>query len=83
MVWYYIHNNGKGIDNNLAIGLNAFLNTKTLDSYIRRFSGHTQINASDILSLPMPNANMLVILGKKIYNNEISEIEIEKLIFEG
>lgn len=79
----YIHNNGKGIDSNLAIGLNAFLNTKTLDSYIRRFNGHTQINASDILSLPMPSLKTLVNIGKKIYNNDISEIEIENLIFKG
>lgn len=79
----YIHSNGKGIDSNLALGLNAFLNTKTLDNYIRRFSGHTQINASDILSLPMPSLKTLVNIGKKIYNNNISEEEIENLIFKG
>ncbi len=77
----YIHNDGKGIDTHLAIGLNAFLNTNVLDNFIRRFSGHTQINASDILSLPMPNSKTLVNLGKTIYNGNISEKEIENLIF--
>lgn len=79
----YIHDNGKGIGLFLAIGLNAFLNTKTLDSYIRRFSGHTQINASDILSLPMPALKTLVDIGENIYNNNIAESEIEELIFKG
>lgn len=77
----YIHNKGSGIEKDLVIGLNAYLNSKTLDNYIRRFSGHTQINASDILSLPMPNYETLINLGKEIIINKINEEEIEKLIF--
>ena len=32
----YIHCDNQGIERNLIIGLNAFLNTKILDNYIRR-----------------------------------------------
>ncbi len=79
----YIHCDNQGIERNLIIGLNAFLNTKILDNYIRRFNGHTQINASDILSLHMPDYETLINIGKQIERNKISENEIEKLIFKG
>ena len=79
----YIHKNGKGLDKDLAIGLNAFLNTKILDNYIRRFNGHTQINASDILSLPMPSYETLISVGEEVQKENINNMQIEKLIFKG
>lgn len=61
----YIHKDSYGLDENLIYGLNAYLNLEIVDKYIRRFSGHTQINASDINSLPMPNIETLKKLGKR------------------
>lgn len=39
----------------VCLSLTAYLSTKTVDLYIRRFSGHTQINAADLNSLPIPS----------------------------
>ena len=39
----------------VCVALCAYLSTQTVDSYIRRFSGHTQINAADLNSLPVPS----------------------------
>lgn len=76
----YIHMDGEGISNyNLLLGLNAYLNLGILDKYIRRFSGHTQINASDIISLPMPNKKTLIKIGKLIKNSNNNNLE--KLFF--
>lgn len=79
----YIHKEKKGFSIELAIGLNAYLNSETLDKYIRRFNGHTQINASDIISLPMPKSDILINIGKVIIKNKLSNDKIEELLFKG
>ena len=38
----------------LAVGLAAFLNSSDMEKYIRIVNGSTQINASELLALPMP-----------------------------
>ena len=77
----YIHNNGKGLELQLALGLNAFLNSEILDIHIRRFNGHTQINASDIISLPMPSYETLYNVGKLILENKIEKDKIQELLY--
>lgn len=79
----YIHKNGKGLELELVLGLNAFLNSKVLDRHIRRFNGHTQINASDIISLPMPAYDTLLKVGKLILKDNIEKDRIESLLYKG
>lgn len=55
----YIHRDGRGIPRGLAIGLAAFLNSSIADRYFRQFSGHTQVNATDLRRLPYPSAEQL------------------------
>lgn len=47
----YFHASGHGLDRSLAVGLFAFLNSTVVDQYFRRFSGHTQVNATDLRTL--------------------------------
>lgn len=77
----YIHMDNEGLDKNLTFGLNAYLNLEIIDKYVRRFSGHTQINASDINSLPMPKMETLIKVGKEIINKKKNEYCLEKLFF--
>lgn len=62
----YYHRNGHGIPMNLAKGLTAFLNSTIVDLYFRQFSGHTQVNASDLRSLKYPTLGQLETLGNRI-----------------
>ncbi len=62
----YFHQAGKGLPLNLAKGLTAFLNSTALDEYFRQFSGHTQVNATDLRKLKYPTQQQLVSLGKRI-----------------
>jgi adenine-specific DNA-methyltransferase len=57
------HGGRKGVDPALAAGLAAFLNTTAVDAYVRRFSGHTQINATDLRRLRYPDRGTLLALG--------------------
>ena len=58
------HSGKKGIDQNVAHGLSVFLNSTAVDDYFRRFSGHTQVNATDLRLLRYPDVKELEQLGQ-------------------
>ena len=76
------HYKKKGLDDDLARGLSAYLNSSFIDDYFRRFSGHTQVNVSDLKSLPYLPREKLISLGKFIKANNHQQIEqkIKELI---
>ncbi|HVB45746.1 MAG TPA: Eco57I restriction-modification methylase domain-containing protein [Streptosporangiaceae bacterium] len=57
------HNQNHGLDPQLAIGLCLWLNSTIVDKYFRTFSGHTQVNATDLRSLRYPSRTQLVALA--------------------
>lgn len=59
----YIHQNGHGMDPMLAQGLAVWLNSTPVDSYFRVFSGHTQVNASDLRQMKFPSLEQLLALS--------------------
>ena len=75
----YFHIRGRGLPMPLARGLAAFLNSTVIDSYFRQFSGHTQVNASDLRKLNYPSTAALENLGRKI-KHPISQNELDDLI---
>jgi len=62
----YYHDGGCGLSLDLARGLAAFLNSTLVDSYFRQFNGHTQVNATDLRSLPYPPRDTLERLGQLV-----------------
>ncbi|MDW4068218.1 Eco57I restriction-modification methylase domain-containing protein [Staphylococcus saprophyticus] len=56
----YFHINKNGLDINLAKGLCVYLNTETFDNLFREYSGSTQVNVSDLKSLPYPTKDQLL-----------------------
>jgi adenine-specific DNA-methyltransferase len=48
------HNNKKPLTESLARGLAVFLNSTAVDDNFRRFSGHTQVNATDLKLMKYP-----------------------------
>lgn len=64
---------------NMCVGLAAFMSTPSVDSYIRRFSGHTQINAADLNTLPIPKLADLDRFGQTVrldpYSNAYKSAE--------
>lgn len=59
-----IHDGRKPLPENLARGLCAYLNSSVIEQYFRRFNGHTQVNATDLRTLPYPNKKVLSELGR-------------------
>ena len=62
----YYHEGGRGLSLDLARGLAAFLNSTMVDGYFRQFNGHTQVNATDLRSLPYPPRHALERLGQLV-----------------
>jgi adenine-specific DNA-methyltransferase len=58
------HSGKKPLSEDVARGLTVYLNSKLVDDWIRNFSGHTQVNATDLRALPLPNRARLHALGK-------------------
>lgn len=76
----YFHASGSEIEPALAKGLVIYLNSSLLDEYFRRFSGHTQVNATDLRYLKYPTRAELEALGNN-YNDELpAPDKIDELI---
>lgn len=59
----YFHASGGPLERDVAWGLAIFLNSSIVDTYLREFSGHTQVNAADLRSLSYPTSGQLAQLG--------------------
>jgi adenine-specific DNA-methyltransferase len=69
-----------GIEKQLALGLYVYLNCTLLDKYYRLFGGHTQINATDLRSIPYPNSRVLCKIGSQVQSPDLTQKEIDQLI---
>lgn len=58
------HEDKHGLSEALAWGLTVFLNTTAVDDQFRRFSGHTQVNATDLRLMKYPGRRTLIALGE-------------------
>jgi adenine-specific DNA-methyltransferase len=76
----YFHASGHGLERTLAVGLFAFLNSTVVDQYFRRFSGHTQVNATDLRTLAYPDRDTLHAMGRDMKTLDLSQDEIDQLV---
>ncbi len=78
----YYHLRGSGLPATFAKGLTAFLNSTLVDSYFRQFSGHTQVNATDLRALRYPDWESLVALGRRIGKTFPTQEKLDHLLEE-
>jgi hypothetical protein len=58
------HENKKGLSEPLAKGLTLYLNTSCVDDHFRLYSGHTQVNATDLKLMKYPSRENLITIGQ-------------------
>ena len=58
------HAKKQPISEDLAHGLATYLNATAVDTYFRRFNGHTQVNATDLRAMRYPSRDALIALGQ-------------------
>lgn len=74
------HAHGAGLDRDLAVGLSYWLNSSVVDNFFRTFSGHTQVNATDLRTLRFPLLSALKSLGQGREMALPEQDEIDRLI---
>ncbi|MBP2322661.1 adenine-specific DNA-methyltransferase [Kibdelosporangium banguiense] len=75
------HYANEGLDSDLAAGLAAWLNSENLELYFRQFSGHTQVNATDLRNMQYPARENLIALGQALTPEHWSDQdEMDKLV---
>lgn len=77
--WNVFHFKKKGIDPLIAKGLACFLNSTHLDDHFRVFSGHTQVNATDLRNMKYPPPEMLKTLAASYYPT-MTQQQVDQLI---
>lgn len=75
----YYHRKGTGLPPVLAHGLAAFLNSTVFDRFFRSFSGHTQVNATDLRRMRYPSPEQLCELGSVVGREPAPQTEIDRL----
>lgn len=76
----YFHEKGRGLAPALARGLATFLNSTAADHFFRQFSGHTQVNATDLRNMPFPSRSQLEALGEQVGDKILEQAELDALI---
>ena len=76
------HQDKKGLPAAVAKGLAVFLNSTLLDLYFRQFSGHTQVNATDLRMLYYPDIDTLIRIGEHVNCGFPKQDKIDQILDE-
>ena len=80
--WNVFHTGKRGMDEDIAKGLATFLNSTVLDEHFRVFSGHTQVNATDLRNMRYPSREQLRKLGQRAKDQPNDQASIDQLLEE-
>ena len=80
--WNVFHIGKHGMDEDTARGLTTFLNSTMLDEHFRAFSGHTQVNATDLRNMRYPSREQLQKLGQHAKDQPNDQSTIDRLVEE-
>lgn len=76
----YFHARGKGLSPSLAKGLALYLNSTLFDQYFRLFSGHTQVNATDLRKVRYPSLEQLLRCGSHVENRMPDQKAVDMIL---
>ncbi|AND16892.1 hypothetical protein A6122_1761 [Rathayibacter tritici] len=76
----YVHDHKRGMEPDVALGLAKWLNSSQVDRYFRVFSGHTQVNAGDLLQMKFPTLSQLRALAE---SPEETDVAVERIVTRG
>jgi len=62
----YVYRKGSELTRAEALGLAAYFNSALVDRYFRAMSGNTQVNATEIRTMPVPDLATIVQIGEQM-----------------
>jgi len=72
----YIHGVSRPIDVELAYGLSALFNSTLLDRYFRISNGNTQVSATELRAMPLPDEEHIRSIGEAVHTRIDSETDL-------
>ena len=75
----YIHRVSRILDEELAWGLSAILNSTFLDRYFRLFNGNTQVNATELRAMPLPSEAAIRVIGAEVGSRLAVPVSLDEL----
>lgn len=75
-----VHQDKHGMCEDLAKGMAIYLGATFTDQWLRRFSGHTQVNAGDLRALRYPDIDTLMSWGKTVTDRLPTQAEIDAMV---
>jgi len=76
----YVYRPASALSESEAYGLAALYNSSLLDMYFRSLNGNTQVNATELRSMPLPELKMITEIGNRVKTLEPSEEGIDDLV---
>ena len=81
----YISRPSTELSRDEIFGITALLNSQFLDRYFRIVSGNTQVNATELRSMPLPDLDCICEIGRRVFHTpeKLDEIlaEVAGLVF--
>lgn len=74
------HSSNSGLAPTLAAGLTVWLNSSAVDVAFRQFSGHTQVNATDLRNMRYPSQAQLLALGEAAGLSVLDQEKVDALV---
>ena len=74
------HASNRGLTETMAAGLTLWLNSTVVDVAFRQFSGHTQVNATDLRNMRYPSHDELVALGEAAGVSVLTQDKVDALV---
>lgn len=76
----YIHRPGGQLSEDEAWGLAALYNSRLLDTWFRAINGNTQVNATDLRAMPLPERETIAALGQRARRAQDPLAELDTLV---
>ena len=76
----YIHKPKGNLSVGEAFGIAALLNTGLIDNYFRSLNGHTQVNATEIRNLPLPDLAVIKKIGELVSKAKELPADLDQMI---
>jgi len=72
----YVYRPNGELTQSEAYGLAAFFNSAIMDRYFRAISGNTQVNATEVRAMPVPDIKTIQNIGETIFHADLSYSDI-------
>lgn len=73
----YLYHKNRNLNEEEVLGISAILNSQLFDIYFRTFNGNINVSATELRDFPLPDYELIKLLGKTILENNTNNVKYE------